>query len=76
MPLPDYIDPRLVWDYPLTPEVCATEAFERWYVARVLARGTLQDLKHLGLVRIRRHLPAITLPKDTRAFWEWYLASS
>ena len=75
MNLPAYINPRLVWDYSLTPELCASEAFERWYTARVLVRGRLDDLKLLGLSRIHRHLPALTLPKNVRIFWEWYLSS-
>ena len=75
MNLPTYINPKLVWDYPLTTDLCATEAFERWYTARVLARGTLRDVQRLGLPRIRRHFSTLTLPKDLRAFWEWYLTS-
>lgn len=73
--LPSYVNPQLVWDYSLTPAVCAGEAFEQWYVARVLVRGTLHDLERVGLSRIRHHLPTLTLPRDVKAFWEWYLSS-
>lgn len=68
------IDPRFVWDYDLSGINPADEAVQRWYVARVLSRGTLADVRAIGLETIRRFLPSLTLPATTRHFWETYFA--
>lgn len=68
------IDRRLVWDYPA--DVAEDdEAFRRWYVARVLTRGGIENVRELGLETIREYLPHIVLPRRIRDFWEWFLRS-
>ncbi len=47
----------LLWDYRWEREEMETEAFERWYVARVLTRGSGDDVRALGLARVGRWLP-------------------
>jgi hypothetical protein len=64
------INRNLVWDYPA--DVTQDEDFRRWYVARVLRRGGIDDVRDLGLQTIREYLPKIVLPKNVREFWEWY----
>lgn len=66
------INRQLVWDYPadVSPE---DEGFRRWYVARVLTRGGIEDIRAMGLETIREYLPGIVLPRRIREFWEWYL---
>jgi hypothetical protein len=66
------INRQLVWDYaaPVAPD---DEAFRRWYVARVLTRGGIEDVQALGFETIREYLPRITIPRRTRGFWNWYL---
>ncbi len=32
------VNPALVWDYEIPPEEEQTDAFRRWYLARVLTR--------------------------------------
>ncbi len=66
------INRHLIWDYPadVTEQ---DEGFRRWYVARVLTRGGIEDIRALGLETIRESLPHIVLPQKVRAFWEWFL---
>ncbi len=68
-----HIDPRFVWDYDLSAIDPDDGAFQQWYVARVLRRGGLADVRAIGLETIRRFLPALMLPATTRHFWETYL---
>ncbi|MGH7266647.1 MAG: hypothetical protein ACREMB_17630 [Candidatus Rokuibacteriota bacterium] len=66
------IDRRLVWDYPVGAGGEDDEAFRRWYVARVLARGGIDDVRALGFETIREYLPRIAIPRRVRDFWHWY----
>lgn len=65
------INRQLVWDYP-TEVKEQDESFRRWYVARVLTRGGIEDIRALGLDAIREYLPQIVLPQRVREFWEWF----
>lgn len=67
------INRRLVWDYEIPEEGLKDEAFRRWYLARVLTRGSLADVQAVGLEAIRPALPTLVLPPKTRRFWELYL---
>jgi len=72
--MPVQFDPRFIWDYDrsaLNPE---DEDVQRWYIARVLSRGTLADVRALGFDAIRRALPSLVLPASVRHFWEAYFA--
>ncbi len=66
------INERLVWDYDLPANAEEDEAFRRWYLARVLTRGTSSDLRAIGLPTIYAYLPVLQLPANIRAFWDWY----
>ena len=66
------INKRLIWDYEFTEKDFETETFRRWYVARALTNGTLDDLQGVGQKMIRRYLPQIWLPAAIRHFWEWF----
>ena len=66
------INPDLVWDYKVPDDEYQDEAFRRWYVARVLTRGCLEDIRELGLRSIYAYLPHLVLPDRVRQFWEWY----
>lgn len=68
------INPRLVWDYEVSPDHLADPAVRRWYVARVLMRGTVADVHAIGLPTIRHLLPSLILPARVRRFWETYFA--
>jgi len=67
------INRRLVWDYEIPEEGLKDEAFRRWYLARVLTRGSLADVQAVGLETVRQALPTLVLPEKTRRFWELYL---
>ena len=67
------INPELVWDYELPDDGYQDEAFRRWYVARVLTRGRMEDIRDHGLDTIHAYLPDLVLPTRIRRFWEWYL---
>lgn len=67
------INRRLVWDYEIPEEGLSDEAFRRWYLARVLTRGSLADVQSVDLETIRQALPTLVLPARVRRFWELYL---
>lgn len=69
-PLP--INKSLVWDYDIPDNAQQDEAFRGWYIARVLTRGSMEDLKSIGLATIYVYLPRLNLPEEIRRFWEWY----
>lgn len=66
------INPNLVWDYEIPTEDKRTEAFNRWYLARVLTRGNSEDIKGIGIERIYHYFLQLNLPQNIRVFWEWY----
>ena len=68
------VNRRLVWDYEVPAEDRQDEAFQRWYLARVLTRGSLEDIRAVGLATIRRMLPSLVLPVRTLRFWERYFS--
>ena len=65
------VNPALVWDYEIPPEEKQTDAFRRWYLARVLTRGNSGDLRAIGFKTIYNYLPHLVLPTSIRRFWEW-----
>ena len=69
-PIP--VNPALVWDYDIPEEKDQTEGFRRWYIARVLMRGSSQDIQAIGFEAIYAYLPELNLSKTVRRFWEWY----
>jgi hypothetical protein len=68
------INPDLVWDYAIPEGAHQDEGFRRWYIARVLSRGRMEDVRELGLRTIDAYLPHLVLPHRVRQFWEWYLS--
>ena len=68
------INPDLVWDYEIPEDGHQDEGFRRWYIARVLSRGRMEDVQALGLPTIYVYLPHLVLPDRIRRFWEWYLS--
>jgi hypothetical protein len=68
------INPELVWDFAMPDDGHQDEAFRRWYVARVLSRGRMEDVQDLGLQTIRwtGHIISVRLRiRLTRSFDEW-----
>lgn len=63
----------LLWDYDWKPEEYATERFIRWYIARVLSRGTDADVKEIDPRLIAKYLEILAIPRRIREFWEWWL---
>jgi len=68
------VNPELVWDYDVPAAGQQSEAFRRWYIARVLTRGRLEDIRAVGLRTIYAYLAQLILPADIRRFWEWYFS--
>ncbi len=50
------------------------EAFLAWYIARVLTRGSDEDLRQVVFHIIHAYLPKLLLPAEIRVFWEWYFS--
>ena len=67
------VNPELVWDYEIPPLHEQTDAFRRWYIARVLVRGRIADIETIGLPLIYHYWPTLQLPKPIHQFWHWYL---
>lgn len=65
---------KLVWDYDIPANAAENKDFRRWYLSRVLTRGTSADLRDIGLANIYVYLPVLQLPLTIRRFWEWYFA--
>ncbi len=66
------INPKFVWDYDIPDDKRNEEAFQRWYLARVLSRGSLSDIHAVGLETIRQVLPSLVLPVRVKQFWDYY----
>lgn len=63
----------LLWEYDFKPGDEQTDAFKQAYYSKVLERGTLEDVKEIGVPEIARWLPRLFLSWHVREFWEWYL---
>lgn len=63
-----------LWDYDWKEEQYESEEFKRWYIARVLSRGTMQDIRDVGIPLIKEYLPKITIPLRIRRYWEFYFS--
>jgi hypothetical protein len=74
LPKPIPVNPALVWDYEIPSAENQTDAFRKWYLARVLTRGNSADLRAIGLETIYVSLPSLNLPPAVRRFWEWYFS--
>lgn len=68
------INRKLIWDYEFSEKDQERESFRRWYVARVLTQGGIQDIRDVGIKTVHDILPKLFLPKKIRAFWEWYFS--
>lgn len=66
------INKDLIWDYSLTEEDLESEPFREWYLARVLMRGGMKDIKQVGLKTIHDYFPRLILPENIREFWTWF----
>jgi len=67
---------QLIWDYDLPSNAQENETFRRWYLARVLTRGTSTDLREIGFSTIYIYLPVLQLPPAIRSFCDWYFLLS
>jgi hypothetical protein len=65
------VNKNLIWDYDWKEEQYDTEEFKCWYIARVLMRGSTQDVQNVGFGLVKEYLPKITVPKRIREYWEY-----
>jgi hypothetical protein len=65
---------ELVWDYDIPDDPESDEGFMAVYVARVLDRGTADDIRSLGVETIRRYLDVAPASRKVIEFWRWWLA--
>ena len=66
------VNPKLIWDYSFSDDELKSEAFFKWYLARVLNQGNSQDLRGIHFSVIEKYLPSLNLSSSTRRFWENY----
>lgn len=66
------MDKRFVWDYELSEADLEDDQVRRWYLARVLSRGGLADIRAIGVEVVREALPSLVLPRQIRNFWNTY----
>jgi len=66
------INEKLVWDYDIPTDAQENQAFLQWYLARVLTRGSSDDLREIGLSTIYAYLPDLNLPAEIREIGTWY----
>ncbi len=69
------INKRLIWDYDFSEKELKSEMFLKWYIVRVLERGTDKDLQEIGIKNIFKYLKELNLSRSQREFWEWYFSS-
>jgi hypothetical protein len=63
----------LLWDYDFSPQQLNEDSFFVFYLSRLLERGTADEVKALPRDIISRYLDRLTIPRNIRRFWEWYL---
>lgn len=68
------INEKLIWDYEFSEEERRGEYFRKWYVARVLTRGGMEDIREVGLQVLHDYLPSLFLPKKILNFWNWFFS--
>mgnify|MGYP000143908874 CR=1 FL=1 len=68
------INKEYVWYYDLEKIDTESDAFKKGYIAQILVRGLMNDLKDIGFETIYEYLPALTIPLQIREFWEWYFS--
>ena len=66
------VNTHLIWDYSFSPHEYKQDSFKRWYIARVLMRGGIEEIRGVGVDNIRHYLSQLNIPKRIREFWEWY----
>ena len=66
------INRKLIWDYDFSEADYESEVFKKWYMARVLTRGGIDDIRNMDIQTIKEYLLRVHLPKKIREFWEWY----
>ena len=67
------VNKSLIWDYDLKGRYDTPE-FEKWYIARILSCGRMEDLRQIGINVIKEHFPQLNLPLRIKKFWEDFLA--
>jgi hypothetical protein len=68
------VNKKLLWDYEFTEEEMQDEEFLKWYITRVLANGTDEEIREIGLKTIYRYLNVLNLRRQDREFLEWYFS--
>jgi len=65
------INKSLIWDYDFKGRTDTPE-FKKWYIARVLSCGRMEDVRQIGLTVIKDYFPQLNLSLRIKKFWEWY----
>ncbi|MDI6767288.1 MAG: hypothetical protein QME52_10745 [Bacteroidota bacterium] len=68
------VNKNLLWDYDWKKSEFESEEFKCWYIARVLMRGTMKDIRDVGIPLIKEYLPKITVSLRIREYWEFYFS--
>ena len=64
---------RIYWSCRENVSVDLTDPRQRaWWLSKVLAHGTMDDIRALDLDEVKDALPGMNLPRHVRALWRDY----
>jgi hypothetical protein len=67
------IDEKLLWDRKIDTEETQSRSFFKWYLARVLNYGNMENIRKIPLRIIRQYFHSLNLSRETQKFWARYL---
>ena len=72
MDIKQFVNTNFFWYADISKINTDTPADRRWVLSKVLAYGTISDIKKLDYDEIKRELSNLTLPETVRRLWENY----
>jgi len=70
------LNKKLLWDYQISEEDLKEERVFIFYLSRLLNNGSFGDISEIPLELIEKYVDKLSLSREVRKFWEWYLRKS
>jgi len=67
------LNKKLLWDYQISEEDLKEERVFIFYLSRLLNNGSFGDISEIPLELIEKYVDKLSLSREVRKFWEWYL---